>query len=140
MAHRSVLTAPSGRARASTIGIQAVLGLGALIGVAAFGAEAAAQSQSPVDVGDPFTTFLPTEEEQPSAAPGYETAPGYNRPDRATSPSSRDAITVFEEPPQSTEPASLDRPINEFAGQRQRYDRGIVGDILGTAKDTALGR
>lgn len=92
---------------------------------------------------DPFSDFVATDAiDTQTTTPGYEPAPGYQRPDFETDPASREEkdITVFEQPPSSNEPDSLNQPINVFAGQRQKYDPGVVGGLLGRAKDSALGR
>lgn len=133
----------SGRRSGARLGARAFLslGLGALMGVAAIGVEAIAQSHnSAIDVGDPYSAFVATDAPADSSAPGFVPAPGYERPDFETKPNHREEITVFEDPPESTEPESLNSPINVFAGQRQRFDPGIVGGLLGRAKDGALGR
>ena len=82
---------------------------------------------------DAFSEFseLDAPRDERSAAAGYEIAPGYERPDFETEPQERKEITVFEDAPQSNEPEALDRPINEFAGERQRYNNGLFDVIFG---------
>ncbi|MEL6977887.1 MAG: hypothetical protein AAGM38_04310 [Pseudomonadota bacterium] len=89
-------------------------------------ATAAAAQDAPAF--DPYSEFSSQDQAvEGAAAPGFEVAPGYDRPDFDTTPNEREVITVFEEPPLSTEPQSLTNPINVFAGQRQRYDNGVFG-------------
>ena len=90
----------------------AVLSLGA--------AEAIAQGY-----GDNYSQFRRIDRQNATSSYGYQVAPGYDRPDFDVDPVEGEAITVFEEAPLSSEPDSLDRSVNEFAGENQKFNNGI---------------
>lgn len=82
---------------------------------------------------------------QPASDPfkGFEgeLAPGFQGPGDETLPPERLALQPFGVNPAGAYlDTNTDAPINEFAGQRQKYDPGIIGGLLGAAKDRMLGR
>lgn len=92
----------------------------ALVGFGATGAMA-----------DPYSSFRSIDSRNATTTYGYQPAPGYDRPDFDVVPPPRDEITVFQNAPGSNEPEVLDRTINEFAGEQQRYHNGIFDAIFG---------
>ncbi|MEM9725842.1 MAG: hypothetical protein AAF909_10300 [Pseudomonadota bacterium] len=79
---------------------------------------------------DPYSDFSASDDSALQPSPGFEVAPGYDRPDMEADVQMRDEITLFNEPPSSSEPADLDRPLNVFAGEKQRFDNGVFGVIF----------
>lgn len=72
---------------------------------------------------------------------GYEIAPGFETARRLslTPPSERMLIDAFGGAVSTSDPfATEGAPINAFAGQRMRFEPGVVGDALGRAKASFL--
>lgn len=84
--------------------------------------------------GDPYSQFKRIDSTNATSSRGWQPAPGYDRPDFDVDPPEGEAITVFDEAPLSNEPAALDRHVNEFAGENQKFDNGIFS-ILGRIAD-----
>lgn len=91
--------------------IRAVQGAAVVVFAAALAGSAAAQS--------------PGEAEQFSG----ELAPGYVPPGDVVFEEERDALLPFGETLES-DLDDFDRPLNEIAGQRRRYDPGLIGGFL----------
>lgn len=82
---------------------------------------------------------------QPAADPfaGFENelAPGFQGPGDETIVPIRDRLQPFGTRPNGDYlDTHTDTPINEFAGQTRKYDPGLIGGLLGAAKDSLLGR
>ncbi len=82
---------------------------------------------------------------QPASDPfaGFEgeLAPGFQGPGERTIVIERDKLQPFGEQPNGDYlDSDTDTPINEFAGQTRKYDPGLIGGLLGAAKDRMLGR
>lgn len=84
--------------------------------------------------GDPYSQFRRIDSTNATSTRGWQPAPGYDRPDFDVDPPEGEAITVFEDAPLSNEPSALDRNVNEFAGENQKFDNGIFS-ILGRITD-----
>ena len=66
-------------------------------------------------------------------------APGYDRPDEEVVIIERELVQPFNSSP-VTYDDDYDAPINEFAGQRTKTSRGIIGDVLHGAKESIFGQ
>ena len=84
--------------------------------------------------GDEYSKFRRLDRVNATSSYGYQVAPGYDRPDFDVDPVEGEAITVFEEAPLSNEPSALDRNINEFAGENQKFDNGIWSFLGGISR------
>lgn len=74
---------------------------------------------------------------------GFESglAPGFESPEFETEPRIREPLQPFGvEPDGDFLDTDTNTPINEFAGQTRRYDPGLIGGLLGSAKNRLLGR
>ena len=112
--------------RIATLTLCAAAGV-ALLSLSA--AEAVAQGY-----GDPYSQFRRIDQTNATSTRGWQPAPGYDRPDFDVDPVEGEAITVFEEAPLSNEPSALDRNLNEFAGENQKFNNGVFS-VLGRIKN-----
>lgn len=73
--------------------------------------------------------------------PGFDTgdlAPGYEVPGQFPLEAEREQVTPFGEEP-AAGGTEQDAPINVIGGQTERFERGIIGDALHSAKGALFG-
>lgn len=74
---------------------------------------------------------------------GYETAPGYIGPNGFFVPEEREVVSGYGatagDLPDTLAVDEGDGALTEFAGQKKKYDPGIIGGVLGGVKNAIFG-